>query len=134
MDLLINIDVPDLQPARDFYCAAFGLAPGRRLGDDALELTGGPVAIWLLARGQGTLPARGADGPRRYQRHWTPVHLDFAVPDLDAARQRVLAAGATEEAPVASLAWGRLGLFADPFGHGFCLVQFVGRGYDEIAG
>jgi catechol 2,3-dioxygenase-like lactoylglutathione lyase family enzyme len=21
----------------------------------------------------------------------------------------------------------------DPFGHGFCLLQFLGRGYDEIA-
>jgi hypothetical protein len=21
---------------------------------------------------------------------------------------------------------------ADPFGHGFCLLQFKGRGYDEI--
>ena len=23
--------------------------------------------------------------------------------------------------------------FADPFGNGFCLLQFTGRGYDEIA-
>jgi hypothetical protein len=22
---------------------------------------------------------------------------------------------------------------ADPFGHGICFIQFVGRGYDEIA-
>jgi hypothetical protein len=29
--------------------------------------------------------------------------------------------------------WGKLALMADPFGHGFCFVQFVGRGYDEIA-
>jgi len=28
--------------------------------------------------------------------------------------------------------WGKLALMADPFGHGFCFVQFVGRGYDEI--
>ena len=133
MDLIVNIDVPQLQPARDFYCHAFGLTPGRRLGDDALELTGGPVAIWLLARGEGTVPARGAAHLRSYSRHWSPVHLDFVVPDLDAARQRVLAAGATEEEPVATFAWGKLGLFADPFGHGFCLVQFLGRGYDEVA-
>jgi hypothetical protein len=26
-----------------------------------------------------------------------------------------------------------LALMADPFGNGFCLVQFLGRGYDEIA-
>jgi len=24
-------------------------------------------------------------------------------------------------------------VFADPFGHGFCLIQFLNRGYDEIA-
>jgi len=24
-------------------------------------------------------------------------------------------------------------LLADPFGNGFCLIQFTGRGYDEIA-
>jgi hypothetical protein len=22
---------------------------------------------------------------------------------------------------------------ADPFGNGFCLIEFLGRGYDEIA-
>jgi hypothetical protein len=22
---------------------------------------------------------------------------------------------------------------ADPFGHGICFIQFLGRGYDEIA-
>jgi hypothetical protein len=30
-------------------------------------------------------------------------------------------------------AWGRIVTLADPFGNGFCVVQFPGRGYDEIA-
>lgn len=29
--------------------------------------------------------------------------------------------------------WGKLALMADPFGHGFCFLQFLGSGYDEIA-
>jgi hypothetical protein len=29
--------------------------------------------------------------------------------------------------------WGKIAMLADPFGHGVCLIQFVGRGYDEIA-
>jgi len=29
--------------------------------------------------------------------------------------------------------WGRIAVMADPFGHGFCLIEFLGRGYDEIA-
>ena len=38
-----------------------------------------------------------------------------------------------QERPVKVAAWGKLALFADPFGHGFCLIEFLGRGYDEIA-
>lgn len=30
-------------------------------------------------------------------------------------------------------AWGRIALLADPFGNGFCLLQFTAGGYDEIA-
>ena len=29
--------------------------------------------------------------------------------------------------------WGRIAILADPFGHGLCLLQFSGRGYDTIA-
>ena len=47
--------------------------------------------------------------------------------------QRAINAGATLEAPVRSANWGKLAQMADPFGHGFCLIEFVGRGYDEIA-
>jgi hypothetical protein len=30
-------------------------------------------------------------------------------------------------------AWGKIAVLADPFGNGFCLIEFVNRGYDEIA-
>ncbi len=70
---------------------------------------------------------------RDYCRHWTPLHLDFVVLDINAAVARAEGAGATQEEPVKSSNWGKLALMADPFGHGFCLVEFVGRGYDEIA-
>ena len=70
---------------------------------------------------------------RHYSRHWTPVHLDFVVPDIHAACARAQAAGATPEGPLRSHAWGHIAVFADPFGHGFCLIQFLNRGYDEIA-
>ena len=29
-------------------------------------------------------------------------------------------------------AYGRLALLSDPFGHGFCLLEFRGNGYDEL--
>jgi predicted enzyme related to lactoylglutathione lyase len=69
---------------------------------------------------------------RDYKRHWTPVHLDFVVRDIRAAVERALAAGATLEVNVKAHAYGELAMLADPWGNGFCLLQFTGRGYDEI--
>ena len=133
MDLLINLDVDDLAKAVTFYERAFGLSTGRRLGSAAVELVGAPVPIYLLLKPAGT-PASGAiRQARTYTRHWTPVHLDFVVDDIDVAVQRALSAGAVLETPASSHEWGRLALMADPFGHGFCFVQFSGRGYDEVA-
>jgi lactoylglutathione lyase len=54
------------------------------------------------------------------------------VDDLDAALTRALAAGALQEGAVREAAWGRIVQIADPFGHGWCLLQFLGNGYDEI--
>ncbi len=132
-NLLINIDVDDLDAAERFYCAAFGLAIGRRFGNSGTELLGGSAPIYLLLKKSGTPASASADAKRDYARHWTPVHLDFVVDDIAQAIARATAAGAVLEQPVASSKWGKLALLGDPFGHGFCLVQFVGRGYDEIA-
>jgi predicted enzyme related to lactoylglutathione lyase len=60
------------------------------------------------------------------------VHLDFVVDDVEAATKRALAAGATLEQEAQAHAYGRLAMLADPFGNGFCLLEFRGRGYDEI--
>jgi lactoylglutathione lyase len=46
---------------------------------------------------------------------------------------RAIAAGARAEAAIAEAPWGKLATLADPFGHGFCLIEFRGRGYDEIS-
>jgi len=70
---------------------------------------------------------------RSYRRHWTPVHLDFIVDEIEPAVERAKVAGARLEQPIATHKWGKLALMADPFGHGFCFVQFLSRGYDEIA-
>lgn len=133
MDLLVNVDVDDLDAATRFYAAAFGLEVGRRFGSAGVEMLGSSAPIYLLCKPAGSAPAPAVDRGRDYARHWTPVHLDFVVDDVDAAVARALAAGAVLERPVATSAWGRLAVMADPFGHGFCFVQFLGRGYDELA-
>jgi lactoylglutathione lyase len=133
IDFVLNIDVDDLELGVAFYVDGLGLEMGRRLGDGAVELLGGPAPIFLLLQAAGTVPYRGATAPRGYARHWTPVHLDFVVADLDLALARAIAAGARHEGELANLVWGRLATLSDPWGNGFCLIEFTGRGYDEIA-
>ena len=52
---------------------------------------------------------------------------------LYVALTRALGAGFTQEGDVREADWGRIVQIADPFGHGWCLLQFLGRGYDAIA-
>jgi predicted enzyme related to lactoylglutathione lyase len=132
-ELLLNIDVDDLEQGVAFYSQAFGLTVGRRFGTDGVELLGAAAPIYLLAKSAGSTPAPGMLQRRDYSRHWTPVHIDIVVDDVDISVAQAEAAGATLEVPVKSSNWGKLALMADPFGHGFCLIEFLGRGYDEIA-
>ena len=132
MDLLVNIDVDDLAKAIAFYEKALGLRVGRRLAF-GVELLGASSVIYLLVKNEGTQPTPMSADLRRYRRHWTPVHLDVVVEDVGAAVGRALEAGATLEDDIRAHDWGQIATMADPFGHGMCFVQFLNRGYDEIA-
>jgi predicted enzyme related to lactoylglutathione lyase len=131
--VIVNIDVDDLEKAVVFYTRALRLRIGRRFGGAGIELLGAEAPIYLLSAARGSSPYRGAAGTRDYARHWTPVHLDFAVEDIQSEVERAVAAGATLEVPIERRKFGRLAVLADPFGHGFCFLQFEGRGYDEVA-
>lgn len=133
LQLLVNIDVDDLKKATEFYCKALGLTVGRRFGPDAIELLGASSPLYLLVKANGTAASSTSRHLRSYARHWTPVHLDFVVPEIEAAVDRARNAGARLEGQVRSNNWGKIAMLADPFGHGLCLIEFVGRGYDEIA-
>ena len=130
MTLLLNIDVPDVETALRFYTTAFGLEVGRRFGTDFVELLGWPAPVYLLAKAAGTIGAGG--DPRRYSRYGTPVHPDIVVDNVDGAVERAVGAGAKLEAEARDTTWGRIAMLADPFGHGFCLLQFNERGYDAL--
>src|SRR2546427_277457 len=88
---IVNLDVPDLAAAEDFYMRAFGLRVGRRLGPGAVELLGGPTPLYLLQNDHGS-PATEDGDVRDYERHWTPLHLDWVVDDIEAALTRAVAA------------------------------------------
>jgi predicted enzyme related to lactoylglutathione lyase len=70
---------------------------------------------------------------RDYARHWTPVHLDFVTDAIEPAIARAAAAGAHLETPIGSHAWGRIAGLSDPWGNGFCILEFTAAGYDAIA-
>lgn len=132
MQWLLNLDVPDLPAAEAFYNRALGLRVGRRLFDGSVvEMLGAPVPLYLLHKTAGSSPCAREGIVRDYQRHWTPLHLDVVVDDLDVALARALAAGARQEGAISEQAWGRLALLSDPFGHGLCLLQWRGEGYQR---
>lgn len=129
--MLVNIDVPELESAIDFYSAALGLNVSRIIDGDAAELTGGSSIIYLLANAAGTAAIKSASEVRRYSRHWTPVHVDFVVDDIEKAADRAIKAGAIQESECIEWRGSKCLTFSDPFGHGFCLIEFVEETYRE---
>jgi hypothetical protein len=65
---------------------------------------------------------------RDFGRHWTPVHLDFIVANLE----RLRGLGATLDREIQIREYGRMANMGDPFGNGFDLIEFSGPGYDNI--
>jgi predicted enzyme related to lactoylglutathione lyase len=119
-ELLINIDVSDLERAIMFYTDALGLRLGRHLFEGSVaEMLDASATSDLLAKPAGTPVSAGVARHRSYERHWTPVHLDFVVSDIHAAVGKAKAAGARLEGEVQTYAGGRIAHMADPFGHGF---------------
>lgn len=132
MRAILNIDVPDLDAAIRFYCEALGLTLVRRLDADVAELGGAAVSLFLLEKPADS-QAVPAGAQRRYARHWTPVHLDFVVDDVQSAAERAVRAGATRESVCIEWRGSRCITLSDPFGHGFCVIEFDGATYDDHA-
>jgi predicted enzyme related to lactoylglutathione lyase len=132
--LLVNIDVPDLDRGVGFYRDGLGFVLRRWLFDRTVaELTFASVSCFLIEKRPGTPPVAGHDATRHYAPHWTPLHLDLVVPDVDLALTRAIAAGARIETPAADQAFGRIATLRDPFGHGFCLIALADGGYDNVS-
>ena len=127
------IEVAELDRGIEFYCEGLDLSLKRRLSPSWVELEGANLPVFLL----GNLPPVAGLGstkvPRNYRRHWTPVHLDFIVPDLDGAVSRLRALGGTLDRDIRIEDYGRMANMADPFGNGFDLIEFSGAGYDTVS-
>ena len=134
MAMLVNIEVEDLDTAIQFYQNAVGLKFQRRLFDSTVAEMGGVSSlVYLVQKRRDSSPSRDTDQVRDYRRHWTPVHLDFVVPELQPAVDRAVRAGAKIEGGVQVFSWGRMATMSDPFGNGLCLVQWTDGGYDAVS-
>ena len=119
----ISVDVPDLAAGIAFYTAAFGFVESATPYPGVVVLKAGDTEICLLEKRAGSRTSNNTTDMRRYERHWTPVHLDVHVDDLDVALAQAIAAGATQEQVFRNPAHGSAAFCSDPFGHGFCLIQ-----------
>ena len=55
--------------------------------------------------------------------------MDFVVDDVTKAAQRAIDAGAIPESDYVEWNGSKCITFSDPFGHGFCLIEFAGDTY-----
>src|SRR5262245_26169563 len=112
-----HLTVQGGRKAIDFYKKAFG---AEELGTHIMA--GDSVMHASIRIGDSILmlndefPQMDAKGPQTIG--GTPVTLHLFVPDVDAAFDRAIRAGAKTVMPVADQFWGdRYGVVADPFGH-----------------
>jgi uncharacterized glyoxalase superfamily protein PhnB len=113
----IILPVPAIEAATRFYSALLGSAgqrvsPGRHYFD-----CGGTI----LACYDPIADGDGEQGEWRF--HPLQYHY-IAAPDLEAALESAMAAGAVIERPIETMPWGeRLFYCRDPFGSGLCFVD-----------
>lgn len=118
----VSVDVPNLEEGLRFYRDAFRLTEIARAIATYAILKCGAAQIGIMEKPAGTKPAMGSDDIRRYERHWTPVHIDFHVDSFEAALARALSAGAKCEQKFDVPGRPPIAFCSDPFGNGFCIV------------
>lgn len=115
----VALDCRDPRAVAEFYSALTG-APIERADDDWVQLapmdgpTGGVALAFQLAPGH--VPPQWPSDEQPQQ-----IHLDFDVPDLDAAERQVLAIGARKHE--VQPGGDNFRVYLDPAGHPFCLCR-----------
>lgn len=118
----VSIDVANLKVAETFYVKALGCKKIRDQGSNMVVLSVENSDIYLQKKEAGTKPLKSSAVVRDYDRHWTPIHLDFLCENVDEVVSKVLKFGGTHEGGE-SADWGAIAYCADPFGNGFCVIN-----------
>jgi len=118
------LTLDDARAALDFYKAAFGateivrMEMGGKIGHAEIRIGDSVVMLSDEWPGHGKLSPKTRGGPT--------AGLMIYLPDVDAAYQRALDAGATAERPVEDQFYGdRSGSVLDPFGVSWMLSTHV---------
>ena len=121
MKLEICIDVDDVDRAVEFYGRGLGLEIPKHEKEWAKAVLGEQV-FWIMKAAPGPSGAISRD----YKRHWTPIHLDFHVDDIDAVVKRAVAAGGKLDREIQrNPDGGGMANLSDPSGNGIDLVQLA---------
>ena len=118
----VSIDVSNLKQAETFYIEALGCKKVREQGADMIVLAAENCDIYLQEKEAGTNPLPTNEVVRNYDRHWTPVHLDFLTKNVDEAVKRIIKLDGLHEGGESG-DWGSIAYCADPFGNGFCVIN-----------
>jgi uncharacterized glyoxalase superfamily protein PhnB len=112
--------VTDIALAARFYAALLE-EPGRRVSSGRHYFGGDDAGGTILACYD---PASDGDPVGAGWRHHESQYLYFSVEDLEGARRRCEAAGATNITEIASMPWGETMFYAlDPFGNPISFVR-----------
>ncbi len=118
----VSIDVSNLKQAETFYVEALGCKKIRDQGSNMVVLSTENCDVYLMEKEAGTRPFMSSEVSRDYNRHWTPIHLDFITKNVDVIVEKILQLGGLHEGGESG-DWGSIAYCADPFGNGFCVID-----------
>ena len=118
----LSIDVPNLEAGLRFYGSVFGFREKARPFPTMAILDANNLTVCMHEKAAGTKSSPGGSDVRRYERHWTPVHVDVHVEDLDAVLEKMRAEGGRVETEFRTEGPMPVAFCSDPFGNGFCVI------------
>lgn len=118
----LSIDVPNLADGLRFYERVFGFVEKARPFPTMAVLDGNNVTVCMHEKKADTPSSTASDDRRRYDRHWTPVHMDLHVVDFDGVLAQVRAEGGRIEQEFRGDYPKPAAFCSDPFGNGFCVI------------
>ena len=118
----VSIDVPDLEAGLRFYEAVFAFVEVARPFPTMAILDANNMTVCMHEKRAGTKPSPNGTDARRYDRHWTPVHVDLHVHDFDGVLGKVRTEGGLIEMEFRQQGPRPAAFCSDPFGNGFCVI------------